>query len=226
MLLGNRPFQNGPGASLYVGTPTAADIRYRRNRCVQDSSLWYPVSTDTIEPGAATVPKCLRVGSAASPTDEIAYTLPAELEDATIAVQARTYANDYENETIYRPQVIVAASGEQDDAILGTATILGTEKLDGGGMRLRFAYAASRSGVQPLEFALVQTSGPGSLSDVVIIAVDRLHEIEVTGLADATAYGWRLEARSGAVSAVLGTVSFTADAAGPPGVTGAVAVPI
>ena len=227
VLLANRPFQDGPGISLYVGTPDAAAIRYRRFKAVCPGVPWRPVSTETIDPGAATVPKCRRVGSVTSPTTSIDYTLPAELVDVALAVNVRTYQNDYENESIYR-QVITAtdSGGDSTDEILGTAVILAAEKRDAGGVRVRFVYTASRNGIQPTQFALVQTSGPGSLPDAVIDSTSRENSIDISSLTDGATYGWRLEARNGSVTANLGSVTFTADAAGPADPTGLVAVPL
>lgn len=228
VVLVNRPFQSGPGVSLYVGTPDAAAIRYRRNKVVCPGVPWRPVSiTNTINPGAATVPKCQRVASVTSPIATVNYTLPAALQNVPLAVQIRTYQGDYENESIYRPIVTSTDSGGTTvNKILGTATILGADKRDAGGVRVRFTYTASLNGIQPTQFALVQTSGPGSLADAVIDSTSRLNSIDIAGLTDATAYGWRLEARNGSVTANLGSVSFTADAAGPADPTGLTAVPL
>lgn len=227
VLLANRPFQGGPGISLYVGTPAATAIRYRRFKAVCPGVPWRPVSTETIDPGAATVPKCRRVGSVTSPTTSIDYTLPAELVNVPLAVNVRTYQNDYENESIYR-QVITStdSGGDGVDSILGSALILSVNKRDAGGVLVRFVYTAARDGLQPDQFALVQTSGPGSLDDAVIDSTSRENSIEITGLTDGATYGWRLEARNGAVTANLGTVSFTADATGPADPTGVIAVPL
>ena len=228
VLLANRPFQGDLGISLYVGTPDAAAIRYRRNKVVCPGVSWRPVSTtETIDPGAATVPKCQRVASVLSPDTEIPYTLPAALQNVPLAVQIRTYQGDYENESTYRPVITSTDSGgDSVDEILGAATILGADKRDAGGVRVRFVYTASRSGLQPTQFALVQTSGPGSLADAVIDSTSRMNSIDIDSLTDGSTYGWRLEARNGTVTANLGSVTFTADAAGPGDPTGLTAVPL
>jgi hypothetical protein len=144
-----------------------------------------------------------------------------------LVVDVRTFVGDYENESLYR-QVVTATdgSGNQTNKILGTANILSADKRDGGGVLVRFTYSASISGLQPTQFALVQTSGPGSLPDAVVDALDWSNSIEIDGLTNATAYGWRLEGRNGSVTANLGSVTFTADAAGPADPTGVVAVPL
>lgn len=228
VLLAHRPFQGALGLSLYVGTPDAAAIRYRRNKVVSPGVQWFPVSrTATIDPGAASVPKCQRVGTVTSPTTSVSATLPAALINVPLAVNLRTYQGDYENESIYR-QVITATDGGggSTDKILGSAVILGADKRDAGGVLVRFIYTAVLSGIQPTQFALVQTSGPGSLPDAVIDSTSRENSIAIASLTDAVAYGWRLEARNGAVTANLGSVTFTADAVGPADPTGVVAVPL
>jgi len=225
VILADRPFQGGLGASLYVGSPGASDIRYRRGRIMSPNSPFWPISTNLIDPGAASVPKSQRVASTTSPTDELSYTLPIAMRDVTVAVQVRTYWNDYENETIYRPFLTgVDGGGDEDGQILGTVSILPPVKLDGGGMSVSFQYYASPLGEQPLQFALVQTSGPGSLPDAVIPAND-FNVVEIDGLTNAATYGWNLEGRNGTTAVVLGTVTFTADSQGPTGVTSFEVVP-
>lgn len=221
IILADRPFQGSTiGASLYVGSPDATDIRYRRNKIMSPNSAFWPISTtETIDPGADSVPKSQRVAFVTSPTDELSYTLPDTLIGVPLAVQVRTFWNDYENETIYRPALTsVDGGGDQESQILGTVSILPPVKLDGGGVAVSFQYYASLEGQQPLEFALVQTSGPGSLADAVISAND-INRIEIAGLTNGATYGWNLEGRNGATSVVLGTVTFTADSQGPTGVT-------
>ncbi len=210
-VIAERPYQGGPGAKLYVAAGTPADIVYRSPRAFDPRHRpLQPVTT-----------RDLSVATVNSPDTELTYNLPVELIGVPIAVQVRTFGDDYENETIYRPWATGSdGSGDLSDTIQGTATILVPVKQDGGGMSVTFWYYASRFGVQPTEFALAQTSGPGSLADVVIdAAASPTNVISIDGLTDATAYGWNLEARAGAVSAVLGAITFTADAAGPSGIT-------
>ncbi len=222
MILAQRPFAGvTEGASLYIGTPGAADIRYRRTKVMSPSSPFWPLTTtDTIDPGAASVPKCQAVAQVTDPTEQLTYSIPPAQFGQPIAFQVRTFWNDYENETIYRPVLTKTdGSGNQDDKILGAAVISPPIKMDAGGMSLTFRYIPSRSGIQPTQFALVQTSGPGSLADTVIGAAEGLNTAEIDGLANGQTYGWRLEARNGSVLANLGAVVFTADADGPDGIT-------
>lgn len=227
IVLTARPYQGSTeGASLYVGTPDENSINYRRNKSVSPGQPFRTVGTKTITPGAAgSIPKTRRVAFVTNPTQTINYTLPAALVGVPVAFQVRTFRDDLENEQIYRPVVTgTDGSGNQSDTIQGTATILDPIKLDGGGVRVKFVFTASAYGIQPTQFALVQTAGPGSLPDAVITAAGSLNSIDIAGLTNATAYGWNLQARNGAVSVVLGAVTFTADSAGPSGVSAFAAV--
>lgn len=224
--LGDRPFHGSTiGASLYVGTPDAVDIRYRRLKPV-GSVPWFPVSAKLIDIGADSIPRTLRVAHTLSPTGELTYTLPPELIGVPIACQVRTFANDLENETIFLPVLIGSdGGGEQSDLILGTAEILPAEKLDAGGVLIRWNYYPDANGVQPTDFALVQTSGPGLLPDTLVTALVGYNAARIDGLTDAAAYAWRLEARNGATVADLGSVTFTADGTGPAGTITLTVVP-
>jgi len=228
IVLGNRPFQ-GAGASLYVGGPAAADIRYRRFKCEQPSALWYVVSDDqTLDPGAAEVPKCLAVAQVSSPTNEITYTISAELLDQALACQVRTFADDRENESIYRPRVIVTDSGGDDaGSILGVVTVDRSEKRDGGTVRIYFTYRAVRSGTAVQQFRVVQTAGPGTIADVVVTAYGSAqYSADVEGMADGDSCTFRIDGEAGAAVTTLATgIVLVADAAGPPAVTGATAIP-
>jgi hypothetical protein len=229
IILADRPFQGDLGASLYVGTPEAIDIRYRRLKVMSPRSRFWPITTtETIDPGAASVPKSQRVAFVTDPTAELTYELPDTLIGVPVACQVRTFWNDYENESIYRPVITGSDDdGDQTGEIYGTANILDPIKLDGGGISVSFQYYPSVLGIQPTGFALVQTSGPGSLPDA-LTGTDTssgFSTISIPGLTNATAYGWRLEARNGAAVTDLGNVAFTADAVGPAGTTTLTVIP-
>lgn len=218
ILLGQKPFAGGPGASLYVGTPDGPAIRYRRLKPVGPGSIWHPkTTTATIDPGADSVDKTQRVATVDSPDDQMTYTLPAALLGVPVACQVRTFQDHYENETIYRPVIVgVDGDGDQADTILGTVAVLRVAKLDDGGMLVAFAYTPSPSGLQPAEFAVVKTAGSGTVADVVADANGlRVQEIQVDGLTNGVDYVFDLEGRVDAVEQVLASFTFTADAAGP-----------
>lgn len=216
-ILTERPFQDGPGARLYVAAGDPTDIIYRPNRAFNPKHLpLQPVLT-----------RDLAVASVDSPTAELVYSLPPELIGVQLSCQVRTFADDYENETIYRPVVTGSdGGGDQSDTIQGTGLVLTVEKLDGGGMLVTFAYTASASGLQPTSFALVKTSGAGTVADVVIDATgDRVDQIQVDALTDGVTYEFDIEARNGAIAVVLDSLTFTADAAGPADPSSVVATP-
>lgn len=229
VLLGQRPFADGPGASLYVGTPNGRSIRYRRLKPVGPASRWYAQSTTaTIDPGADSVDKTQRVATADSPATQMTYTLPASLLNVDVAVQVRTFQNDRENQTIYRPVIVgVDGSGEQNDEVRGSVTVLAIEKRDAGGLLVRIAWTPSRDGVQPETLRLRKSSGAGTVADVDVVPNDaiRLYEFEVEGLSNGVTYGFVVQGIAGAVTTALASLEFTADSAGPTSVT-VTAVPL
>lgn len=204
-----RPFQGSLGAKLYVAAGDPTDIIYRPNRVYDPRHLKLQPVTE----------RDMSVATVNSPDEEFSYTLPAELIGVDISCQVRTFANDYENETIYRARTLASdGGGDEVSEIRGSGQIVSTVKLDGGGRRIRFIYRASIEGVQPESFALVKTAGSGTIADVVQSAGARADAIDVTGLTDGQEYTFRLEARATGVSALnLDTVTFTADGSGPTG---------
>ena len=213
----NRPF-DGDGVKMYVGT-SPESIRYRPNQIVSQNyaPLIYPTTND------------VSVATKSSPnaTDEISYTLPAALIDTEVWYQLRTYKDDYENQSIYRPRRLVTdGDGEEDNQIHGTALVTQLQKRDGGGLRIKFLYTAARDGLQPTQFVIVKTSGSGTIASVVVTATNaREYTADVAGLTNGVAYQFRLDAENGDVTATLLTgIAFTGDAAGPAAVTSLVAV--
>lgn len=204
-----RPYAGSLGAKLYVAAGEPTDIIYRPNRVFDPQHLKLQPVTE----------RDLSVATVTDPTEVFHYTLPAALVGVQISCQVRTFANDYENETIYRPRTLTSdGGGDEVSKIMGTGQIVSTVKLDGGGRRIRFIYKASLQGVQPEEFALVKTAGTGTIADVVQAAFGRADAIDVTGLTDGQEYTFRLEARATGVTALnLDTVTFTADGSGPTG---------
>ncbi|MEK9810819.1 MAG: hypothetical protein VW362_10250 [Candidatus Nanopelagicales bacterium] len=153
-----------------------------------------------------------------SPTTQISVALDATYTSVTFWCQIRTHQDSIENETIWRP-IRVSVDGSQDDSksIDGAAIVTATEKLDGGGLRLRFLYLPATTGTQPTSFVLTPTSGPTTPADATITYVTGQldYSTDITGLTDAGAYTWNLNATDGTVTTTLTTVSFTADGSGP-----------
>lgn len=217
-LRGHRPF-NGSGASLYIGSgtpdPGPESILYRRQRLGAGKFLQGPESTI----GDTNVNKTARVASVANPTAAIPYTLPGSLASKTVYAQVRTYKDDCENETIFRP-VRIELDGSLADitGIHGTAVLLDYEKRSGGIVRLRFLWIPARTGIQPTLFRALRTAGPTSPADATVPAVTRgrLYEIDTPALSDSAPYTYKIRAENGATTKDLLTgISITADATGP-----------
>lgn len=232
----HRPFQGGVGASLYAAAvdpdddPGPIAIEYRRNRALDGCNSVARCSDDLFELGAESVPKSPRVGFCEQPDAEISIDIPDDWLEQAIWTQVRTFGEDYENETLYRHRRILAdAGGDEDTIVRGTLTVIELMKRDGGGLLVRAMYAPSRDGVQPEQFRLVKVSGTGSIADVVESYSEkrRLYEFEATGGTNGVAYTFRIDAEADPVVTTLASaIEFTADSAGPPAVTAAVAVEV
>jgi hypothetical protein len=214
-ILAERPFQGGPGARLYVAAGEPTDIIYRPARAFDPKRLpLLPVLT-----------RDLAVATCLEPDTELSYVLPPELIGVPISCQVRTFADDYENDTIYRPRTVSSDDdGEDNTAILGTAVVVSVTKLDGGGMRLQFTYTVSRNGRMPDYFSVVKASGPGTVPITQVDYFDRDYSVDVSGLVDAEDYTFDLIGHSGAVDTTLiAAIAFTADTMGPDAVTSLIA---
>lgn len=232
LLPSQRPYADGRGASLYVGDGAPGDnpredvILYRRNY-IFDGAEQLVALGETVDLGGASFVKTPAVDQVDSPADELSYAIPAALHGRVVWAQVRTFEDDVENETIYRPRrLVLDGDGELDAQILGTARITELVKRDAGGLLVRFVYESSRDGVQPAQFVLARTAGPTTPNPVVLIASGsrRNYEIEVAGLTNAGAYTFKLSAENSPASVDLVTgIAFTADGAGPSGASGLVA---
>lgn len=203
---GHRPFA-GEGASLY------AHPEYRNLRI--DPGLCLVGAETTI--GGDNINKTARLDSVAHPVDEFAIdsTLYASSE---VTWQVRTFKDDVENETEYRPTTVeYDGSGADVTPILGTAVFVASEIRAAGIVRIRFRWTASRSGTQPTQFLAIRTAGPTSPANAAVTAAGTgLYYIDTPTLSDASAYTYKIQAKNGSVTAdVLTGISFTADATGP-----------
>lgn len=227
-LRGHRPF-NGTGASLYIGSgspdPGPESVLFRRHRLARGRFLQGPESTI----GDTGVNKTARVASVNDPTDEIPYTLPAGLASQTVYVQVRTFKDDVENETNFRPlRMELDGSLEDATAIHGTALLLDYEPLAGGIVRIRFVWIPARTGVQPTQFVAVRTAGPTSPANATVAATLRGHtyEIDTPALSDSAPYTYKIRAENGATTLdVLTGIAIQADATGPTAPTSGTASP-
>lgn len=211
--------EGGYGVALYLGPPGVDDparITYRNIRCLGQHPF-IPIGT-VWDPGGDYFIRETAVAVVKSPTTQISVALDATYTSVTFWCQIRTHQDSIENETIWRQiRVSVDASQDGDETIDGTALIIATQKLDGGGLRLKWLYLPATTGLQPVSFALTPTSGPTTPDDATATYQNgRLdYSVDVTGLTDAGAYGWNLNAINGSVTTTLTTVTFTADGSGP-----------
>ncbi|HTN02937.1 MAG TPA: hypothetical protein VL132_13715 [Planctomycetaceae bacterium] len=226
LVLADRPFAGSLGAALYLGRGAATAIEYRRCRILDGATSLVP-RLEMYPLGEASVPKTPAVDLVKSPTTELQATIPADWLPGDVWANVRTHQADIENETIYHPRRLKAdGTGDVVDAVLGTARVLGLDKRDAGGLRLRWVYAASRDGLQPDYFLLRRTAGPTAVASVTTSAIDggRDYAFELAGLQDGGAYTFAIDAVAGTITTTLLTgIAFTADAAGPPAVSGLVA---
>lgn len=216
VLFVERPFAGDLGCSLYAAIDDGrgpASIAYRPLQ----------VGGQTLYQGAIPTAKTTRLGHATSPTAEIECAIPDAWAGETVWVQLRTCAQDYENETLFRPRrLVINDDGDDDTPVLGTATITALEKRDDGGLLVRFAYDQPRDGLVPELFVLTKATGSGSImpGTATYVPGARDYEVTIDGLSDGVAYTFTLSAEVGAVTTPLVTdIAFTGDAAGPPAVT-------
>ncbi|QDT95562.1 hypothetical protein [Gimesia aquarii] len=216
-LFHHRPFAGGLGAALYVGIGAPDAIRYRRGMILDGCDFQVFRNSDFLF-GAAAVQKTLYVETIKSPTAQFSYTIPSVYFGQDIYIQVRTHEADIENESIYRTQKLqVDGSGNAVNQILGSGRILRVEIRDGGTIRIRFVYDSVRDGLQPTQFVITKTAGPGSVDPVAVTHTGkRFYEADIPGLLDATTYTFQLVAENGPTTALLDSVSATADASGPP----------
>lgn len=225
-LFSDEPF-SGEGVSLYATVGRLVQYRNyrvlpsgrrRRNGWIKGSGGNHDI--------ANSVTKTARVDNAADPGTSIAWALPASFipgagtQEATFDV--RRYNSHVENETYNSGTVTVPidSSGDGNDQILGTPTLIGVQVRDGGNVRIRFRYEPSLNGIQPTVFKAVRTAGPTSPSDVSLTVEEGETDIEidVESLSDASAYTYKITAENsgGTVTKdVLTGIVFTADATGP-----------
>jgi len=197
--LTNRPFQGTKGAKLYGGLGGPENIQYRPNKIYDGRRLPMQPSSSN-DASLATV---------VSPTNQFVVALPvAWYGRSDIWLQVRTFAGDYENETIYRPRNLsLNGSGNLVGIVSGTAVILGVDVGVSGSASIRFAWTPDLNCATLTAFAAVWLSGPTVLGTLAqSMAGSRHQEFALTGLAVGT-YSFRLEARAGSVAMVLGVVN-------------------
>lgn len=231
IMLIETPF-DGEGVSLYADSGTA--VKYRRTMYLRGCSLGKKSFGGVMaiplvsrlrseEDLDVPLPRTLRVGFAASPTEEIDYTVPGAWYPGNVALALRTFKDGIENEDVAVKVVTLNASGEFDASLAGTAVLLSKEQRDGGVVRIRFSWVNTGT-LTPTSIKLIRTAGPTSPADQTYAYVgDGVYEIDTTALSDASAYTFKIQmvvASPSTTLDVLTGISITADATGPTAPTG------
>lgn len=220
----HKPF-SGRGASLYVGVgpidgsdPGPDSVVFRKLRMLGVNMV--KGSTWSIADG---IIKSSRLAHVADPTTQFSFATPAAWLGRIVYLQVRTHWDDCE--TTINPDPVrldFTDAGALDDVIHGTGEIVSAEKRDGGTYRLKTRYYKATDGTQPLALLIRKSAGPGTLADVALEYSSDLSDYTFTtaALTDATSYTFQLIAQAGSVELILDSITFTADAAGPPAVSG------
>lgn len=225
MIFNNKPF-SGRGASLYasVGSGPGVDpgpdsIRFRKLRILGSGRHLQGTGFSL---GGGLI-KTTRIDHVADPVKQFAYTIPAGWLNRIVWLQVRTHWDDCENTSNADPyRLDLTAGGAEDPHIHGTGVILSAEKHDGGIYRLRVSYTPVNHGTQPALILIRKSAGPGSLADVSsnYFADTRIYQLDTVALTNATSYTFQAIAKNGSVELILDSITFTADASGPPAPTG------
>lgn len=231
LMLIETPFE-GEGASLYA--ESGSSVQYRHPIFLRGCSLGKKSFGGTLakitesrlrsdDALSVPLPRTLRVGFAASPTEEIDYTVPAAWYPGNVALALRTFKDGIENEDSSVKVVTLNSDGEFDASLSGTAVVLSKEQRDGGVVRIRFSWVNTGT-LTPTSIKLIRTAGPTSPSDQTYSYVgDGIYEIDTTALSDASAYTFKIQmvvASPSTTADVLTGISITADATGPDAPTG------
>jgi hypothetical protein len=220
----HHPF-TGRGASLYVGIgpsngsdPGPESVVFRKLRVLGGSIV--KGSGWSIADG---INKTCRISHVSDPTSVFSYEFPAGWHGRIVYLQIRTHWDDCE--TVINPDPVrldFTSGGDLDPTIHGTGTIISAEKRDGGVYRIRTRYTRALDGTQPLILLLRKSAGTGTLADVELdYSADKTdYKFDTAALTDAGSYTFQFVAQNDTIELVLDSITFTADAAGPPAVTG------
>lgn len=216
----DQPF-TGAGVSLYVTIGT--EIVYRYLRVVggrrRGRNGWIKGS-GAVRGFGSGVNKTARVSSAADPTAQIVYALPAALASQVVTFDVRRYDTNVENENDGFHTVTVTLDANRDavSTINATAEVLSQEIREGGVVRLFLRVYETLDGTQPILVRATRTAGPSSPADATATytAGQSVVEIDTPALLDSSAYTYTIRLENGAVTkSVVTGLSVTADATGP-----------
>jgi hypothetical protein len=222
----DHPF-TGEGYSVYGTAGTS--VQYRNLRLIHGS--WVKGGGGNHDVDAKSVLKTARRGSQA--TGPISVAIPSSFASTTSTWDVRHYEDDVEAESDnYRTRsMLLNANRTEVLQILGTGQEIGTEARAGGIVRIRFAYKASRNGIQPTVMRALATAGPTSPDDATVsfstgygyvTPYRRVVEVDTPVLSAASAYTYTIRAENsdGTVTKDLITgISVQAVAAGPAAAT-------
>jgi hypothetical protein len=202
VVLINRPFQGSTeGAKAYGGLGGCDLIRYRPNQIFDPFKL--PLNGDFAND--------VSLATVRAPTISLGFTAPSAWWGRNdVWLQVRTFANDLENESFYRPRRIsIDGSGNLVPSIVGEYLLLGVDPGDAGAVAIRFAWILSRDSIGAKLFAAVYVSGPTNPGTVTVAPqAGLIQRLPIAGLA-AGSYQFQLQAQNGGVHLTLGVISFT-----------------
>lgn len=234
VILRNR-FLGARGVGVYLSPIGGgqADIVYRNQRLYRQASRGTAIGVPVVFSGDYTPAADELLNDATRDTDKLVdgettgefdFTLPAgyEAEGADFWIDLRTHEAGLENQSLYRPRHIIVGDGEESDAVLGSASLIRVQKLDGGDARIDFEYIASLSGAQPESFTLRKLTGTGTIADVSVTFVSgqRDYSGTITGMTSGVTYTFRLFGVVGVVETqLIATITVIADGDGPAALT-------
>jgi hypothetical protein len=214
----HNPFEGDAGAALYVspaGETAARSVIYRNKRLLP---IGPAVICDTF-PAVGDGPLGLDayVALVKSP-DPLTWPLPDDYVSSLFVVNVRPHADGLELDDISGAMLITTDDGEAADALLGQAIVLGTTKLDGGGVRVWFRYVPAPTGLQPTDFRVEHAIEPTSVIPAMVPA-NGAHDYyaSVFGLDDGADYVLQIVgiAADDDVATTLTTFPVTGDDEGP-----------
>lgn len=195
----NRPFSGNLGVRLYAGLGSPAAIRYRVNQIFARHLLnLSPLPSNDVALGTG-------------PTSPLAVTFPSSWFGRNdIWLQLRTFANDFENDSIYRPVNISLDSNGNTSVILsGSVTVIDVTPKANGQADVQFVWTPAQGSVTPDGFQTVVVSGPNAPSQGLwTLQNQRVQKDTLTGLVVGT-YSFRMDAVSGSVAVTVATFAVT-----------------
>lgn len=212
----HNPFDGNVGAAIYV-SPAGVDdrhaVKYRNNRLIPHGP---GVVCDTF-PASGDGPLGLDAHAAiVKSPDPLTWELPDDYLTSTFWVNVRPHKEGLELELVSQPLRITTEEGEDLPLLHGAVIVLGTTKLDGGGIRVWFRYIPALSGLQPTSFRVEDTEDP---TDVVpaTVPANGSHDYyaAVFGLEDEADYTLRIVGLADEDETNLTTFDITGDNAGP-----------